>query len=131
MTHREWSEEQVQRMVKGLAYPHLRGLQKCWLFFKNTKENDYVGDYFVMYDEPAPGVRHLRIHEDGCKAPIHNFMDMQEIKNTLWGEETIAVEVYPPASQFKDGSNTYHLWTWPDIEFPNLKTLYEYAPCEG
>lgn len=126
MKYKEWSEENVRRMVEGLGYPHLKGLLKAWYFFKDREVNEFAGDYFVMYDEPAPGVRHLRI-QGGGKEVLHNWMDMQDIKNTLWGEDTVAIEVYPAQSQFKNGSNTYHLWTWPGIEVPNLLTLYKYS----
>ena len=51
---------------------------------------------------------------------------MQEIKNDLLGKDTIAIEVYPKECDFKDGSNTYHLWTWKDIKVPNLLGLYQY-----
>lgn len=133
MIYRQNSEQHLQRIIQGLGHTHLKGLLKTWNVSKATSFADIdieiQYDYFVMYDEPAPGVRHLRIQGHNSE-PIHNWMDMQEIKNIIWGEEVVAVEVYPAASQFKDGSNTYHLWTWPGLDaiVPNLLTLYEYAP---
>lgn len=132
MIYKEHDEQYVRRMVEGLGHPHLKGLLKCWNIFKADTIDEHTWgilyDYFAMYDEPAPGVRHLRVQAWG-KEPIHSWMDMQEIKNLLWGNETVAVEIYPAASQFKDGSNTYHLWTWPGLAevAPNLLTLYTYA----
>jgi hypothetical protein len=82
------------------------------------------GIYDILFDE-IRGFKHLRICRIDRK-PIHNFMDMQEIKNDLWGEDVIAIEVYPKQSDFKNGSNTYHLWTWSGIYVPNLAQLYEY-----
>jgi hypothetical protein len=43
----------------------------------------------------------------------------QEIKNKLFGEERIAIEVFPKESELVDGANMYHLWILPsDFEFP-------------
>jgi len=98
------------------THPHLKGVNKAWI--ANDK-------YLIYYDEPKPELKHLRVsllNED----PIHNWMDLQEIKNDLFGEEVVALEVYPKVSDFKNGSNTYHLWTWPEIEVPNLAQLYTY-----
>lgn len=98
------------------THPHLKDVTRCW----ETLDNKY----HILYDEPN-GYRHLRISRiDG--QPIHNFMDMQEIKNDLFGDNAIAVEVYPKKSEFKDGSNTYHLWTWNEIKVPNLLEIYQY-----
>jgi hypothetical protein len=69
--------------------------------------------------------RHLKVtREDG--KPIHNFMDIQEIKNLVFGTDCIAVEIYPKQRDFINGSNTYHLWTWDGIIVPNLKELPRY-----
>ena len=104
--------------------PHLCAVSKCW----QTED----GKYDILFDEVG-GFKHLRISRIDNKS-IHNFMDMQEIKNDLWGEDTVAVEVYPKQHDFKNGSNTYHLWTWNNIMVPNLAELYKYktedAPLE-
>jgi hypothetical protein len=68
---------------------------------------------------------HLRIHRVD-DAPVHDFMDLYEIKNRILGEDVIAVEAYPKKSDFKNGSHTYHLWTWDNIETPNLSNFPKY-----
>jgi hypothetical protein len=45
--------------------------------------------------------------------PVHSWLDFQQIKNTIVGEEEIAVEVYPPDSHLLDTVNAYHLWVLP------------------
>jgi hypothetical protein len=45
--------------------------------------------------------------------PVHSWLDLQQIKNTIVGEEEIAVEVFPPDSHLFDGVNAYHLWVLP------------------
>lgn len=44
------------------------------------------------------------------KAPIHDWRDMQRIKNELVGPEHEAVELYPAESRLVDTSNQFHLW---------------------
>ena len=132
MIYKQASDEFVARMVDGLGYPHLKGLLRAWFVSKATSYDEVdieiQYDYLVLYDEPTPNFRHFRIIGRD-KKPIHNWMDMQEIKNVIWGEEVVAIEVFPAHSQFKDGSNTYHLWTWDGLkeQVPNLLKLYTYS----
>jgi hypothetical protein len=37
----------------------------------------------------------------------------QRIKNDLFGEDRVAVEVFPPAADLVDAANMYHLWVLP------------------
>lgn len=37
--------------------------------------------------------------------PIHNYMDLQEIKNNLLGEDVVAVEIYPKKDDLMNGAN--------------------------
>ena len=58
--------------------------------------------------------------------PISNFSHMQEIKNIFIGPEHPAVRVFPRASDYIDNTNTYHLFSWDNMDVPNLKDLYKY-----
>lgn len=51
---------------------------------------------------------------------IHDWRDLQTIKNMLIGEENEAVEIYPAESRLVDTANQYHLWVFVDatIRFP-------------
>ena len=51
------------------------------------------------------------------KAPIHDWRDLQEIKNLLCGPEREALEVYPAESRLVDTANQYHLWILPENMF--------------
>lgn len=123
----EKNAQQVHDLVErmGPTHPHLKDLLKVWDF----RDNEGRLKYQVLYDQPYTGVNHLRIVGASRDTLAHNYMDMQEIKNKIWGLEVVAVEIFPAQSQFKDGSNTYHLWTWPGLAetAPNLKNLYTYA----
>lgn len=54
------------------------------------------------------------------KEPIHDWRDLQEIKNMLVGEENEAVELFPAESRRVDTANQYHLWVLKDfkVRFP-------------
>lgn len=50
------------------------------------------------------------------KEPIHDWRDLQEIKNQLVGHECEAIELYPKESRLVDTSNQFHLWVFADPE---------------
>lgn len=47
------------------------------------------------------------------KKVLHDWRDLQRIKNELIGEDAEAVELYPSESRLVDTSNEYHLWCIP------------------
>jgi len=51
---------------------------------------------------------------------IHDWRDMQKIKNMLVGEENEGLEIYPPESNLMDNANQYHLWVFKnkDVRVP-------------
>lgn len=48
------------------------------------------------------------------KAPVHDWRELQQIKNMIVGEEHEAFEVYPAESRLVDTANQYHLWVFKD-----------------
>lgn len=48
------------------------------------------------------------------KQPIHDWRDLQEIKNFFCGDESEGLELYPAESRLADSANQYHLWVFPD-----------------
>jgi hypothetical protein len=54
------------------------------------------------------------------RLPIHDWRDLQEIKNIFVGKENEAVELYPADKRVVDTANQYHLWAFKDkaIRFP-------------
>jgi hypothetical protein len=52
------------------------------------------------------------------KEVIHDWRDLQRIKNELVGPEHEAMELYPAESRLVDTANQYHLWVLRD---PNQK----------
>lgn len=48
------------------------------------------------------------------RAAIHDWRELQSIKNRLVGDEHEAFEVYPAESRLVDTANQYHLWVFSD-----------------
>lgn len=48
------------------------------------------------------------------RRPIHDWRDLQRIKNAIVGPEREAVEIYPAESRLTDTANQYHLWCFPE-----------------
>lgn len=54
------------------------------------------------------------------KAPVHDWRDLQAIKNLIVGPEHEGFEVYPAESRLVDTANQYHLWVFldPKVRLP-------------
>jgi len=60
-------------------------------------------------------VMHISFRRNDRKA-VHDWRDIQRIKNDIAGEETEALELYTAESRLVDESNQYHLWCFPPGE---------------
>jgi len=59
--------------------------------------------------EGWPDIIHLSIKRRD-KDVIHDWRELQEIKNAIVGPENEAVELYPAESRLVDSANQFHLW---------------------
>jgi hypothetical protein len=66
--------------------------------------------------EGTPDLVHLSIKRRD-KRPVHDWRDLQRIKNELLGPEHEAVELYPAESRLVDAANQFHLWGFDDPTF--------------
>lgn len=73
--------------------------------------------YEIYPRNPIPGqseepLIHLSIkwHD---RRPIHDWRDLQRIKNEICGPEREGVELYPAESRLVDTANQFHLWILP------------------
>lgn len=46
------------------------------------------------------------------KRPVHDWRDLQAIKNALVGPQYEAIELYPSTERTVDQANQYHLWVF-------------------
>lgn len=60
---------------------------------------------------PGMTLWHLSIKRRDKEA-IHDWRDLQEIKNQLCGPEFEAIEIYPAEDRKVDSANQYHLWAF-------------------
>lgn len=59
---------------------------------------------------------HLSIKRND-RAVVHDWRDLQRIKNEVVGPEAEAIELYPAESRKLDTANQYHLWVFPAYRF--------------
>lgn len=99
--------------------------------YKNSAaENEVLEGVFrnsryqvLLYNVEAEGIPggkmdHLSIKRLD-RETIHDWRDLQRIKNEICGPGREAVELYPREDRLVDTSNQYHLWVLPpDILFP-------------
>jgi len=72
--------------------------------------NVYKNDtYQVSMRDLGEDFVHLSIKRID-REPIHDWRDLQAIKNELVGEECEGIELYPAESRLVDTANQYHLW---------------------
>lgn len=78
--------------------------------------NDRYHCQLKFYNTEAGRIAHLSIKRHD-REPIHDWRDLQRIKNDILGPECEAVELYPAESRLMDTSNQYHLWGSDDPTF--------------
>lgn len=77
---------------------------------ESREEKIFLSDtHQVNVRDNDPNFIHLSIKRRD-KAPEHDWRIFQDIKNSLCGPETEALELYPAESRLVDTSNQYHLW---------------------
>ncbi len=105
----------LERATIGAVHPALAPLV-------DPRETLYVNNRYQVAvrrlppREGCPSLIHLSIKRRD-KAPIHDWRDLQRIKNELVGPAHEAVELYPAESRLVDSSNQYHLWCSADPAF--------------
>jgi hypothetical protein len=67
---------------------------------------------FMDKEHGALGWLHLSIKLRSRK-PLHDWRDLQRIKNDVAGPEREAFEIYPAENRRLDTANQYHLWVLP------------------
>lgn len=85
-------------------------------------ERVWINNLYQVYERPlveGGGNRwvHLSIKLRD-RSVIHDWRDLQRIKNEIVGPEAEAVELFPAESRLVDTSNQYHLWCVVGGRFP-------------
>ncbi len=95
----------VEQAREALQY------MKSGLVFRNSTYQVTVN----RIQTPMGEMLHLSIKRLD-KQPIHDWRELQEIKNQLAGPECEACELFPAESRLVDTANQYHLWVLPNPE---------------
>lgn len=78
-----------------------------------TREWRDLYDYSVAVRRTPWGPsKHLKVWRRDGRDGIP-WDDLQRIKNEVLGEESCAVEFYPPEAKLANSANARHLWTVP------------------
>lgn len=109
----------------------------CTVYTNETYQvNHYKGKqaYFIidvktLGEDFAKEMDYLSIKRRDKKS-IHDWRDLQEIKNFICGEDREAVELYPKESRLVDTANQYHLFVYPKsfmipFGFMSRQTIYK------
>lgn len=98
---------------RGDAMEHIREIVKA----EANRGDVFLNDtYQVIVAKLMEDQVHLSIKRID-RQPIHDWRDLQEIKNQLVGPECEALELYPAESRRVDAANQYHLWCCTDDNF--------------
>ena len=89
-----------------------------WLKEMNKVFVDEKLEYCVMYrpiksSEFGEGYHVCMRNDRSTDIP---WIEKQKIKNELFGEEYMAVEVFPRESELVDEANMYHMWVFKDYK---------------
>ena len=113
----EYQELTLERVYKdfGGKVP----LEECMqLLTEMQREEIWLCDeYQVAVDKtPTHGFKDFKIWHLSIKRrdkeALHDWRDLQAIKNQLCGPEVEAMEIYPAESRKVDTANQYHLWAF-------------------
>ena len=118
-----------RRKVVGwtqMPSPKDKGLGSGWF---GDLDRVYVANdksYCVMTREIETHmgkVTHACMRSQGSKETNWKGTDIpwsekQRVKNEIFGEESVAIEVFPKESELVDEANMYHIWVLHDFELP-------------
>ena len=106
---------QMTGIYKGNGIPEM---DRCWM--------DYDRNYQVLSRLVRTNigyVEHVTMMRINHTDPLHagkiGWAEKQMIKNELFGEDRVAIEVYPKQDMLVDVCDVYHLWVFEkDFDLP-------------
>jgi hypothetical protein len=108
-----------QAELVGISYEEM---VRAWEHEKSLTISVWINNIYQVkiskvktLSKSWPPMLHLSIKRID-KEPIHDWRDLQKIKNELVGPEHEALELYPAESRVVDMANQYHLWVFKDPE---------------
>jgi hypothetical protein len=119
------SEDEIVQSIQDMALTHGITLTTEQAFEQYVERKDdvvWINDTYqvaIRKADCAMDMIHVSIKRLD-REPIHDWREIQKIKNELVGPECEAVEIYPAESRKVDSANQYHLWAYtdPKARFP-------------
>lgn len=111
----EYKSVEAYMNTFGVGYAEAEHMRNLML-----KEQFFINDTYQVnlsyVDSPLGKILHLSIKRLD-KEPVHDWRDLQEIKNVFAGPECEGMEIFPAESRLVDMANQYHLWCFTDPDF--------------
>ena len=118
VAHARVGPKEIAAVVNGQGIPEAVARE---MFERiEAEETLWINDtYQVSRRDTGGGSVHLSIKRID-QEPVHDWRDLQRIKNELIGPDCEAIELYPAEDRRVDTANQYHLWGLadPDYRFP-------------
>lgn len=129
------SDDKIKKMLKGYQKAH----PEAKMTFESLKKSMYeemegvpifVNDkYQVQVRETIFGENLSKDQKSDMiwlsikrldKESVHDWRELQQIKNEIVGEKNEGFEIYPSEDRIVDTANQYHLWVFkdPEIKIP-------------
>lgn len=117
--------ERVKAAKKLMSKPETKFLQED---LSNRAHPDWMtrcftnNRYVVMIMDDAPttkgnAIRVMIQRHDNIPIPRH-WLEMQRIKNEIFGKQTTGIEYFPTTNALVDVANIYWMWIFPDGVLP-------------
>jgi hypothetical protein len=105
------------KQIKALVQAGKTQAEAEMLFAAQINDRLYANSrYQVLVRDIGEGWVHLSIKRIDQLA-IHDWRDLQRIKDELVGPDCEAIELYPASSRVVDQANQYHLWAVRDASY--------------
>jgi hypothetical protein len=111
--------------MKKIIIENLAELKNSQKHLNTVEEGYIVNDFYRILVARTGKYIHIRIRRLDDK-PITSFQDMQDIKNEFIGRESAAIQIFPKESDYINNTNSYHIFSWDNMDIPNLARMYQY-----
>ncbi len=114
----DWSEvpqREIDRLIVKLG--SVGWVRDVKVVYRNRVFSVLVRGVFVPWSancnpQDKQGITHAAVASlSGIRPTWH---EMQRIKDSLFGHDKTAVEIYPPRRDVVDGADLFHLWILPE-----------------
>lgn len=111
------SKPQIQKMARDMGAPYADVKASIAEIARSETWMNSLYQVQIWRDVQPEGWPHEMIWlsiKRLDKASVHDWRDLQRIKNELVGPEHEAIEMYPAESRLVDTANQYHLFAFAD-----------------